>query len=908
MISLLTRALARLTALFRGPQLDQAVREDLLAHEELLTDDLVACGMDPASARREARLRLGTAASAIDAHRAARSLSWVDETWRDIGLALRRLRRSPGFTFFAVVSLGLGIGATTVVHSVVRATVAPPPGIRGVDAILNVYNSSGAVRRSFSYGDFRDLEHRQTSLEHLAAWASARPSYAANGVAEAAFGEFVSGHYFDLLGVPPSLGRMIQPADDMPGAPPVAVLSHGVWQRLFGEVSDAVGQTIRVNGQSFTVIGVTPPGFLGLFNNGLMPSALWLPLSTVSLARPPGMGFTLDPNARNRTWLRVKGRLRPGISRERAAAEVTAIAEQLDGERPLAAPRGGINSNAASRRWSVAPAADVAINETAGRVVRPLATAVMVAVGLVLLVACTNLANLVLARGAARRQELAVRLALGASRLSLVRGLIIEASVVTVAGAAFGLALARAALVMLGNDVDVGGGTVVRLEPRMDVAVLVGAIAATMLALVVAGIVPALHATRIDLRRAIASEGTQVVPRWRMRRLLIAGQVSVSLLLLAIASTYLNQVRLEARRDPGIDLDRLALAEVHFGAQQYDELRARLVIEAALNSLTRGAGVERASVMSGLPLGAGSMITPGGAVGLDRPSAPVELVAASPAVLATLGVSLVGGRGLDARDIQGAEPVVVLSERAANVVFGHPDVVGRQVLFKRNRWAGEEDHPVQSLTIVGIAADTDTGMVGRRDRGVVYLPLAQHFEPRLLFAVRTAGDPGETAELLRRTLRSIDPELAVAQFGTGEHLAGGVSMFAKVTGSLTGTLGTFALLLALAGLYGVLSHLVSRRTREIGLRMALGASRGAVLRLILREGLAPVVLGIAVGAALGALGRTLLRPLFIPVLPAVDYGWLIGVGLGLVVAALIACYVPARRAASADPWTALRDL
>jgi putative ABC transport system permease protein len=331
------------------------------------------------------------------------------------------------------------------------------------------------------------------------------------------------------------------------------------------------------------------------------------------------------------------------------------------------------------------------------------------------------------------------------------------------------------------------------------------------------------------------------------------------------------------------------------------------VIEAALNSLARGAGVERASVMSGLPVGAGSMITPGGAVGTDRPSALVELVAASTEVFSTLGVAMVSGRNLDARDMRGADPVAVLSESAANVVFGRPDVVGRQVLFKRSRWSGEDEHPVRRLTIVGIAADTDTGIVGRRDHGVVYLPLAQHFEPRLLFAVRTAGDPAEAAELLRRTLRSIDPELAVAQFGTGEHLAGGVSMFAKVTGSLAGTLGTFALLLALAGLYGVLSHLVSRRTREIGLRMALGASRGAVLRLILREGLAPVALGIAVGAALGVLGGTLLRPLF-PVPPAVDYGWLAGVGLGLVAAALIACYVPARRAASVEPWTALRDL
>jgi hypothetical protein len=281
----------------------------------------------------------------------------------------------------------------------------------------------------------------------------------------------------------------------------------------------------------------------------------------------------------------------------------------------------------------------------------------------------------------ARRQELGVRLALGASRLSLIRSMVVEASLVAIAGAAFGLSLARVLIVMLGDNVDVGGGSLLHLEPRMDVAVLIGTLAASMLALFVAGVVPATQATRLDLRSTVTTDAPQVAPRWRIRRLLIAGQVAVSILLLAIATLCLNQVRLEAQRDPGIDLERLALAEVDFGAQQYDEPRARHVIESTLARLARGTGVEAASVMSGLPVIVGNMITPGGVVGTHRPDSPVELIAATPAVFATLGVPLLRGRALETTDGWGAESVVVLSESAAGAVFGPRDAIGVRSSF-----------------------------------------------------------------------------------------------------------------------------------------------------------------------------------------------------------------------------------
>ena len=514
-----------------------------------------------------------------------------------------------------------------------------------------------------------------------------------------------------------------------------------------------------------------------------------------------------------------------------------------------------------------------------------------------------------LARGSGRRHEVAVRLALGASRGRLVREAVLESVILAMIGGVVSLGLTRVLLVVIGHELDVGNGAVLYVEPVMDALVLLGSACATLLALIVAGLGPAVQSTRVDVRSALATAGgSTAMPRWRGRRLLITMQVTVSLVLLAIASVCVQQVRQDSRHDSGVDLERLALVNVDFGQQGYSQDRARRVVDSVLVQAAREATVEAVAASSGLPAG---VPTPGGSVkAADGPGgvSRVELVASTPGIFRVLGVSIVRGRPLDVRDAAGAQPVIVISEHVAKTIFGTLDVVGRPVTFTRARWAGTPDPRDERVTIVGVAEDTDTGSVGRRDHGTAYLPLDQHGEGRLVLSARSSADPARVVGALLRALRSIDPDVAVSQAGTGMAVAGPSNLFLQVTAGLASVLGSFALILALAGLYGALSHVVSSRTREVGVRIALGATTRQILRLVLVDGLRPVVAGIALGGIVAVLARMSLQPMFVRMVPPLDPFALATAPALMLLAALVACYVPGRRAASVDPNVALRNL
>jgi putative ABC transport system permease protein len=405
----------------------------------------------------------------------------------------------------------------------------------------------------------------------------------------------------------------------------------------------------------------------------------------------------------------------------------------------------------------------------------------------------------------------------------------------------------------------------------------------------------------------LVSETGRSVPRWRGRRLLIAGQVGVSVVLLAVAALFLGQILAESRIDTGLDLERIAVAEVDFMEQRVDDARVRQIVASFLGQLANRADVEAAAVSSGLPVG---MTTPGGILRVpERDPAFVEFVAATPRIFHAIGVSIVRGRAFDERDAAGAEPVIVLNETAARKLFGTLDVVGRQLEVERRRWVGQPPQPAHVRTIIGVASDSDEGSPGRRESGVSYLPLEQQFEARLVFSVRAAGgDPSPLVGVIRSALRAAGPGVGIVRIGTGDAIATPPSLFARVSAGLAGVLGAFALVVALAGLYGVLSHVVARRTREIGLRMALGASRMQILGHVVRQGLSPIVLGVMSGGVLGWLVRRSLQPSLSRLVPAADYGVLVGVPVLLLLVGVLACYLPARRAARVDPNVALRTL
>jgi predicted permease len=824
---------------------------------------------------------------------------------RDLRYALRRLRQSPGFAVFTVLSLAVAIGAATAVSSTVHAVMGPPPGVVDPQRVVTVSHTpqgSGPMM-SLSWPDYQDLRVRQDVFESLAAWRWFQAGYALNGLASTGIGEWVTGDYFRVHGVGARLGRTLVPADDDPASPPVAVISHRLWQQAFAGSEAALGQMIRVNGAEYAVVGVATEDFRGLFNGGLAHTAVWLPMGTAALNPAFSSYGEFDSASRDRRWLTVRGRLPAGQTLVQARAQVSAIARQLDADFPLGTdlePRFRARYMTSRGLWTVAPL-NSRMFGIPDSVAHGLVAAVLVAVGLVLLVAATNVANLALARASRRRQDLSVRKALGASRFRLVRESLSESFVIAFASGALSLLVASVLMRVIGSELSINGLTL-QADPRFDWFTLLVTSAAASLVLVVAGLAPALVSTR-DIRSAMASAGSTTAGRWRGRRLLITAQVGVSVLLVMLASVFVTHVRRQARVDAGIDLDRLAIAEVDFGSQGYSEGQVRQVVNDVPTRLRRP-DVESASVSSGLPI---SLRNPGATLRGDGAAVPVELIASTPGIDKTLGLAVLEGRVFDQSEA-GGQPVVVLSRLAATRAFGEGPAVGRNVIFKRGQWVGDPEHSEKLLTIVGVVSDANTGSPGSRDRGAAYVPFAQHYEPRLVISARATGDGTPLVTVLRDAIAAVDPRLAIAQIGTGTTLAGPDTRFQRIFAGIAGLLGLFALVLALAGLYGVMAHLVAARTREVGLRVALGATTGQIQRMVIRQGLSPVVLGLAGGlfaAFLAGMGlRATLNGFELPI----EVMTLLAV-VGLFLSAgLVACYLPARRASRVDPNKALRSL
>jgi len=832
-------------------------------------------------------------------------------------ISWRRLRSSPIFTLFSVATLALSIGAATAAYSLIHVVQGPPPGLTDVDRLVEVYHfptGSGPIV-NMAWEDYQDLRARQTAFEALTGWRFFQPAIVANGQSMTGTGEVVDGDYFRTLGVAVEAGRLLQPGDDRPDALPAVVISSALSRRIFGGAAEALGKPMRISGTTFHVVGVTGSSFAGLFNGGLLASGLWVPMNVARYAFPE-LRDNFKENSRDHRWVFVRGRLGAGQSVTQAQAQVAGIGKQLDAEFPIGRDRDmGLPAGVrllptpwrVGRPWGIRPMNGRVLGVPES-VLRTLSWTLMGAVGLVLLVACTNLANLSLARNSRRRVDMALRLALGASRWRLIREALYEPVLLTVAGGVAGLGVARVLMRVLSMEVAVGPADrrlTIQALPHIDLSVLGVASAMTLVALLVAGVVPALKSTRVDLRSLLALDSAGAVPRWRARRYLIAAQVAISVLLVSIATLYAGEVRRQGQIDSGLDLERLALAQIDFGSQRYEEARARQIADAALLQMARRPGVTAVALSSGLPTGLtttfGASLKP-----LDGSSGKsVEFVAATQGVFDTLGVAIARGRAFDERDSRSSAPVVVVSQTAARRLFPTAEAIGREVIFERRRAVGEPESVPRTLMIVGIAADTAprTGS----DSSMAYLPLDQHYEPKLVMVVRTSADPVSVVAPLRTAITSVDPELAVSQIGTGLVLAGPNTSFQRIVASLATVLGTLALVLALGGLYGVLSQIVVGRTREIGVRMALGAGLSSIRRMVVREGISPVLIGLVFGLGLGLIARAAMQPLFMRLVPSVDVTLMVLVPLFFIGAGLIACYLPARRASRVDPNVALRN-
>lgn len=830
----------------------------------------------------------------------------MTNTTLDFRRAFRRLSQNAAFTAFAVTSLGIGIGATSAIYALVDAIIFRPPAIANLTEVVNIYQSelkglsppASALRLSMA--DYSDLKKAQTSFSSITAWSTLRQPLIGNGYAEPTLAELVDGDYFETLGVHAALGRLIERTDDRISAAPVAVLSYSLWHRRFDADPEVIGKSIAFGQQSFTIVGVAAEAFTGVNIPSLVPTPLWIPLATATVD-----GVDYDPSDRERHKLMVKGRLRPGVSVALAAAEVKTIADRLEADFPSSFEKARVGDT--GRAWRVMPARDLRVHESVHVVAQYVATAVMLVVAAVLLVTSTNLSNLLLARGAARRYQLAVELSLGATRARLLRSELAECALIAAGGLMAGLALARLLLLLVMNTTwQIGPGITTAVRPQLNINVLVVSLLATGAAFVIFGLLPAIHLTRISVRELLTADGSlTVAPRWHLRRSLIVVQVAVSAVLAMAALLCVQQIGAYSQNSAGFDVDKLALIRLDF-SEYADEPLAVETLRQLMEHLRRARQVDAVALSTGLPEGVPGnwfRVEPVTATGSTR-YRPV--LACSADIFRVLGLTLVAGRGLEEGDRADTAPVVVLTASTVRQLFGEHNAVGRTVsLTKQPSPDGGATVPLVA-TVVGVVTDATSGS-RRASEAVGYVPFLQHYDSRVMIVARTNGDPKELVPLLTESVRLMDARLPIIDAGTGSSLAGPAMQPLQYTASLAGILGGVAFFLTMVGTYGLLSHSVQLRTTEIGIRMALGAPAEQVMKSVVMDGVRPILLGLIVAVLVGGAIGAMSGPVLAVFLPAVDYLAMLAVlGAGVLLAGMAACYFPAKRASRIEPIEAFR--
>jgi putative ABC transport system permease protein len=817
----------------------------------------------------------------------------------DLRLAIRRLRLAPGFTLFAVASLALGIGVSTAIYSAVRTLLWTPLGIPRSDQLISVKNAQTTA--AMSWPDFRDVRAMQTTAHAIAASVPIRTAASAGSFSHAVFGEAVSGEFFNVMELTPARGRLLNPRDETDAAR-VVVLSESFWRRHLNADPEVAGQPMMLGGQPYVIVGVIAGSFHGL--ETVASQAIWIPITSL---RADPRAFSIDPGAleqRSGPVFNVWARAKSGITASRVGAEATTIGRQLDEAYPTGA-------NRMPREWSAQAGrpGESAASDAIGTIVTMIFTALIV----VLLIACTNLANLSLARGTARSLETAVRSALGASRWRLVREQLIETALVVSAGGALAWLVLLRLVAYLSTDLPMGRGIVIPFRPEIDGTVLAASAGATVLALIVFGVWPAVQSTRADVRQGLGAGAAATPPRWRLHRNLIAWQVcgSVALLLVAIMSA---RVVTDKTGLPGNTRYRdLALVNIDFALNGIPEARARVLTAAVVDALRTERGVASGGAING---------SPGGLSGLPQlattPQVPfnaqhsngklTDVAGIGPGLFETLKLRIVRGRPLSSADDAGGAPVGVASEQLARDLYGTTDVLGRSVMISSLVRIKGRPASIDAITIVGVSADVRS-WPGSRGDSVLFVPLAQRYDPRApVSIVARSDDPSAAVGVLRAVVRRVDPNLALSAAGMATVLLEGPRFILRAVGTLAAALGTLALVLAMAGLFGVLSHVVERRTREIGIRLAIGAERAQIVQLVLRDGMRPVMKGLVLGLVIGLGSRILIRGEVFATIGAWDPVEFTMLPLLFLCAALIACWLPAARASRVNPNVALRDL
>ncbi|MFZ0819480.1 MAG: ABC transporter permease [Candidatus Acidiferrales bacterium] len=878
----------RVAALFRRRRLDEDLDAELRSHLEMSVDLNLHKGMTAERARREAMLGLGGVEQVKESYRDQRGLPVIETFLQDIRFGIRVLRRSPGFSMLAILCLTLGIGANAAVFSWIEGILFRPyPAVvhqENLLALTGTARESG--RTAISWPDLLDLQRNCTLIDSFFVSKITGATLNIGERAERATGSIVSANYFDAIGVHPILGRGFEPGEDTGRAShPVVVISYQLWQGRFKGDPQIVGRTQRLNGVLHTIVGVAPEGFYGTFVGWAMQ--VWVPASMEEVFEAGGYKLE-DRGAR---WIESYVRLKPGVTRERAQQEMSAVAKRLEADYP---------DTDRGRGFELWPLWQTPFNN-AGTLL-PTLEIMLVVVVLVLLIACANVGNLLLVRSFARRHEMTVRMAIGASRGRLVRQLLTEGLILSAFGAAGGLLVAhwcRHALALL---FPARGGVAMYLPGEIDWRVLAVSAGVCLIATLLLMLVPAFQTRKLDLAGALKSESGAVVGTRRKARVrsgLVLVQVSLSFVLLVGAGLLMQSLQRIRTASPGFSTRGVLVTAFDLTSAGYDAQRAKNFQDELIDRVTGLPGVESAAFARATPLGYGSYSSSPIAVDGYQPppdeQPTVEYNEVGPDYFATMGIPLVSGREFTRADDERAALVAVVNETMTAIYWRGRNPIGERVQVK-GRW----------MQVVGVAKDSKYENVRETPKPFFYVPLRQGFSPRASLNIRTPLPPVTMASALAREARALEPNLAQYEVITLQEQLDRSTSPQLVAVTLVGVLCGLALLLAAIGLYGVMSHSVSQSTRELGLRMALGAGASNLLRLVMSKALMLMAGGVALGAVAALALTRLMGTMLYKVSPRDPLAF--GVAfLVMTIVSLVATFMPAWRATRTDPARVLRD-
>jgi len=850
--------------------------EEMAAHRASLAAEYERRGMTAEAAHAEARRQFAGATQVRELYYEQRRIPLLDNLARDIVYALRQLRASPGFAFAAVLTLALGLGANLAIYRVLDAVLFRELPVRDPGGLVQIQLLEGSDPQRVSYPLFRELAARQQVLDSLFA-----VSDVGLPAPDGGRGFMVSGAYFRTLGIPAQIGRVFTEEDDRPGAQPVAVLSDSYWTREYARSTSAIGRTLQLNGARAAIIGVAPAGFFGETPGAARD--FWVPMS-LQPAITPGDRI----NGAAYSWLSMIGRLRPGVAARQAEAALDPLFREFA---HLTVTRFGRDY-----RVRVAPA-NRGIGDLDRRFERPL-WLLMGMAGLVLVMLCSNLANLLLGRAAVRTHEIGVRLALGAGRWRILRQLLTESLVLCAAGIALAFPLGSRGASALAALASVGTG--LRLEAGWHEAIF--ALAAALACTCMFGLAPAFAATRVDVHSALQSQHrtTAGARRRHFANALVIAQISLSLVLICGAALFARSLWNLRHQDFGMSRDAL-LVDIPLELTPQAIAHQGALVWPLYERMNLLPGVRSAAVSAFGPMS--SLLR---TVGISTPERAAQrtdvtrLVCVSPGFFETMGIPMAAGRGITAEDRAGAAPVVVLNQGAARALFGAGSAIGRFV-SQKDRYAARD-----AMQVIGVARDVRFSSAREPFGFVLYVPIAQSPAPVTGIVLRPAGNPAQAAAAARAAVKSVDPNLKIGAIRNyAEAFEGGLGND-KLLAAIAGTFGLLALALCYIGVYGVLSYAVERRTHEIGIRIALGAGRAGIYRMVLGEVSLLMAASLLVGGAGAVAATRALRGMLFG-FAAADYTLPLLAAVLLGSAAFAASYLPARRASRLDPVDALRQ-